>query len=51
MPIPGAALIGKQNRIAFALIINPKGNQLLILIGRTDAEAEASVLWPSDANS
>ena len=51
MPIPGAALIGKQNRIAFALIINPKGNQLLILIGRTDAEAEASVLWPPNVKS
>ena len=51
MPIPGAALIGKQNRIAFALIINPKGNQLWILIGRTDAEAEASVLWPPNVKS
>ena len=51
MPIPGAALIGKQNRIAFALIINPKGNQLLILIGRTEAEAEASVLWPPNVKS
>ena len=51
MPIPGAALIGKQNRIAFALIINPKGNQLLILIGRTDADAEASVLWPPNVKS
>ena len=28
---------------------NPKGNQLLIFIGRTDAEAEAPVLWPPDS--
>ena len=27
----------------------PKGNQPWILIGRTDAEAEAPVLWPPDA--
>ena len=31
--------------------VNPKGNQSLIFIGRTDAEAEASILWPSDAKS
>ena len=31
--------------------VNPKGNQSWILIGRTDAEAEASILWPLDANS
>ena len=28
-----------------------KGNQLWIFIGRTDAEAEAPVLWPVDAKS
>ena len=31
--------------------VNSKGNQLLIFIGRTDAEAEAPVLWPSDEKS
>ena len=31
--------------------VNPKGNQLWILIGRTDAEAEAPTLWPPDAKS
>ena len=31
--------------------INPKGNQLWIFIGRTDAEAEAPILWPLDAKS
>ena len=31
--------------------VNPKGNQLWIFIGRTDAEAEASILWPPDVKS
>ena len=31
--------------------VNPKGNQPWILIGRTDAEAEAPILWPPDVNS
>ena len=31
--------------------VNPKGNQSWIFIGRTDAEAETTVLWPPDANS
>ena len=31
--------------------INPKGNQLWIFIGRTDAEAEAPILWPPDVKS
>ena len=26
--------------------VSPKGNQSCIFIGRTDAEAEAPVLWP-----
>ena len=30
---------------------NSKENQPLIIIGRTDAEAEAPVLWPPDAKS
>ena len=29
--------------------VNPKGNQSWIFTGRTDAEAEALVLWPPDA--
>ena len=28
--------------------LNPKGNQSLIFIGRTDAEAETPILWPPD---
>ena len=31
--------------------INPKGNQSWILIVRTDAEAEASILWLCDAKN
>ena len=30
---------------------NPKGNQLCIFIGTTDAEAEAPLLWPSHTKS
>ena len=31
--------------------VRPKGNQLWIFIGRTDAEAEVPILWPPDAKS
>ena len=31
--------------------VNPQGNQPWILIGRTDAEAEAPILGPSDVKS
>ena len=31
--------------------VNLKGNQSWIFIGQTDAEAEAPLLWPSDANT
>ena len=31
--------------------VDPKGNQPWILIERTDAEAEALILWPPDAES
>ena len=32
-------------------IVNPKGNQPWIFTGRTDAEAEAPILWSPDAKS
>ena len=32
-------------------LINSKGNQPWIFMGRTDAEAEAPVLWPPDVKS
>ena len=31
--------------------VRPKGNQPWIFIGRTDAEAEAPIVWPPDAKS
>ena len=31
--------------------VNPKGNQSWIFIGRTDAKAEARLLWPPDVKS
>ena len=31
--------------------VDPKGNQPWIFIGRTDAEAGASVIWPPDAKN
>ena len=29
-------------------LVNPKGNQSWVFIGRTDAGAEAPILWPAD---
>ena len=31
--------------------VSPKGNQSRLFIGRTDAEAEAPILWPPDAKT
>ena len=31
--------------------VNPKGNQPWLFIGRTDAEAEAPILWPPDVKN
>ena len=31
--------------------VNPKENQFWIFIGRTDAEAEAPIVWPPDAKT
>ena len=31
--------------------VNPKGDQSWVFIGRTDAEAEALILWPPDVKS
>ena len=31
--------------------VNPKGNQSWIFIGRTDTEAETSILWPPDVKN
>ena len=32
-------------------LVNPKGNQPWIFIGRIDAEAEALILWPLESKS
>ena len=32
-------------------LVNPKGKQSWIFTGRTDAEAEAPILWPPDVES
>ena len=32
-------------------LVNPKGNQSWIFIGKTDVEAETPILWPPDAKS
>ena len=31
--------------------VHPRGNQSWIFIGRTEAEAEAPIIWPRDAKS
>ena len=31
--------------------VDPKGNQPWIFIGRTDAEAEALIIWPPDGKN
>ena len=31
--------------------VNPKENQPVIFIGRTDTEAEAPILWPHDVKN
>ena len=32
-------------------LVHPKGDQSWVFIGRTDAKAEAAILWPPDAKS
>ena len=32
-------------------LVNPRGNQLWIFLGRVDAEAEPPILWPPDAKN
>ena len=31
--------------------VHPKGNQSWLFIGRTDAEAETTILWPADGKN
>ena len=32
-------------------LVHPKGDQSWVFIGRTDAEAEAPILWPHDVKN
>ena len=32
-------------------LVHPKGDESWVFIGRTDVEAETSILWPPDAKS
>ena len=41
----------RENRLQEIKSVNRKGNWSWRFIGRTDAEAEASILWPYDAKS
>ena len=47
--------VGEHSKESLGLqgdqLVNPKGNQFLIFIGRTDAEAEAPKLWPPNAKN
>jgi len=42
-----------ESLLAFTEIqpVNPKGNESWIFNGRTDAEAEAPILWPPDVKN
>ena len=40
-----------KDQISKTKPVSPKGNQPWIFIGRTDAEAEAPILWPPGEKS
>jgi len=40
-----------ESPLDYKKIVNPKGNQCWIFIGRTDTEAETPILWPPDAKN
>ena len=44
-------LINTSINQSMIIPVNPKGSQSWIFIGRTDAEAETSILWPPDAKN
>ena len=43
--------VGEDSWESLRQAVHPKGNQTWIFIGRTNAEAEAAILWPPDAKS
>ena len=46
MTFPKSLTISKELKL-----VNPKGNQPSIFIGRTDDEVEVTILWPPDVKS
>ena len=44
-------LKGDQTPWLRSPLVNPKGNKPRVFIGKTDAEAEAPILWPPNAKS
>ena len=40
-----------EREMRVGILYHPKGNQPWIFIVKTDAEAEAPILWPPDAKS
>ena len=50
----GIKIAGRNiNHLRYAEIqsVHPKGYQSWVFIGRTDAEAEPSIIWPLDAKN
>ena len=43
--------VGEDSWESLGLQVHPKGDQSWVFIGRTDAEAEAPILWPPDVKS
>ena len=59
-PFPSDSVVFKTNYSVLLRVpwtakeiqpVHPKGNQSWIFIGRTDAEAEAPILWPPDVKN
>ena len=40
-----------QKRGDICIVVNSKGNQPCIFVGRTDAEVKDPILWPLDSKS
>ena len=44
-------MVGQKENSKELKLVNPRGNQPWIFIGRIDAEVEAPILWPRDTES
>ena len=49
--VPWTARRSNQSILKEIQTVHPKGDQSLIFIGRTEAEAETPILWPLDAKN